>query len=185
MLDKEVWKEFLQCLLRAGHRSSATISSNLAILYSYALYLIGKHDYKVPLKQLREVIARWFFIEPLTGRYSSSPESTVAADLAALPSEQDADAFVGRLDEMIAQRLTNDYWEITLPGECATSSARSPSLFAYLAGLNILDAPVLFSKMRCVELLTPRSRAAGPRWSDTICFRASTSRGSGSPTCAT
>lgn len=155
VLDKEVWKEFLQCLLRAGHRSSATISSNLAILYSYALYLIGKHDYKVPLKQLREVIARWFFMSSLTGRYSSSPESTVAADLAALPSEWDADAFVGRLDEMIAQRLTNDYWEITLPGELATSSARSPSLFSYLAALNILDAPVLFSKMRCVELFDP------------------------------
>lgn len=155
VLDKEVWKEFLQCLLRAGHRSQATISSNLAILYSYGLYLIGKHDYHVPLKQLREVIARWFFMSSLTGRYSLSPESTIASDLAALPSSSDPDAFSRRLDEVIAQRLTNDYWEIGLPGELATSAARSPSLFGYLAALNVLDAPVLFSKMRCVELLDP------------------------------
>lgn len=154
-LDKDVWKEFLQCLLRSGHRSSATISSNLAILYSYAFYLIGKHDYGVPWKQLREVIARWFFMTSLTGRYSGSPETTVAADLGSLPVGGGAEGFTARLDEMIAQRLTNDYWEITLPGDLATSASRSPSLFAYLAALNILDAPVLFSKMRCAELFDP------------------------------
>ncbi|HXF97934.1 MAG TPA: DUF262 domain-containing protein [Gaiellaceae bacterium] len=155
VLDKEVWKEYLQCLLRAGHRSSATISSNLAILYSYAFYLIGKHDYGVPWKQLREVIARWFFMSSLTARYSASPETTVAADLASLPADGGAGGFIARLDEMIAQRLTNDYWEITLPGDLATSASRSPSLFAYLAALNILDAPVLFSKMRVAELFDP------------------------------
>jgi len=155
VLDKEVWKEYLQCLLRAGHRSSATISSNLAVLYSYALYLIGKHDYGVPWKQLREVMARWFFMSSLTARYSFSPETTIAADLASLPKDGEPEGFVRRLDEMIGQRLTNDYWEITLPGDLATSSSRSPSLFAYLAALNILDAPVLFSKMRCVELFDP------------------------------
>ena len=154
-LDKEMWKEFLQCLLRAGHRSSATISSNLAILYTYALYLIGRHDYGVPLKQLREIMARWFFMSSLTARYSFSPETRIAADLAALPSGSDAAGFVAQLDAMIKQQLTNDYWEITLPGDLATSSSRSPSLFAYLAALNILDAQVLFSKMRCVELSDP------------------------------
>jgi hypothetical protein len=155
VLDKEVWKEFLQCLLRAGHRSSATISSNMVTLYSWSLYLIGKHDYGVPLKQLREVMARWFFMSSLTARYSFSPETTIAADLASLPAEGGPEAFVKRLDEMIAQRLTNDYWEITLPGDLATSASRGPSLFAYLAALNILDAPVLFSRMRTAELFDP------------------------------
>jgi hypothetical protein len=155
VLDKEVWKEFLQCLLRSGHRSSATISSNLAILYSYSMYLIGKHDYGVKPKQLREVMARWLFMSSLTARYSASPESAVAADLASLPAGSDADAFVKRLDAMIAQRLTSDYWTITLPGELARSASRSPTLFAYIAALNILDARVLFSRMRTSELLDP------------------------------
>jgi hypothetical protein len=155
VLDKETWKEFLQCLLRAGHRSSATISSSLAILYSWGLYLVGRHDYGVPLKQLREVMARWFFMSSLTARYSFSPETTIAADLASLPSDGGAEGFVRRLDEVIAQRLTNDYWQITLPGDLASSASRSPSLFGYLAALNILDAPVLFSKMRCPELFDP------------------------------
>jgi hypothetical protein len=155
VLDKELWKEFLQVLLRAGHRSSATISSNMAILYSWAFYLIGRHDYGVPLKQLREVMARWFFMSSLTARYSFSPETQIGAELASLPAEGGPEAFVKRLDEMIAQRLTNDYWQITLPGDLATSASRSPTLFGYLAALNILDAPVLFSRMRTAELFDP------------------------------
>jgi hypothetical protein len=155
VLDKSVWKEFLQSILRSGHRSNATISSENAMLYAYAFYLIGRHDYGVPLKILRDVIARWFFMTSLTGRYSASPETRVAADLASLPVSRDATAFVARLDEMIDQQLTNDYWEITLPGALATSASRSPTLFGYIAALCVLKAPVLFSKMLCAELLDP------------------------------
>lgn len=155
VLDKDTWKEFLQALTRAGHRSSATISSNLAIVYCYALYLIGKHDFGVPRKQLRDIIARWFFMSSLTGRYSFSPETRIAADLASLPEARDSSAFVQQLDKVIAQQLTNDYWEIALPNELARSGARSPSLFAYLASLSILGSQVLFSKMKVVELADP------------------------------
>ena len=56
VLDKAVWKDFLKCLVRAGHRSSATISSNNAVLFAYALYLVGKHDYRVNAKPLRDAI---------------------------------------------------------------------------------------------------------------------------------
>jgi hypothetical protein len=163
VLDAPVWKEFLQSLLRSGHRSSATISSNLAIVYTYALYLIGKYDYQVPFKELRDVIARWFFMSSLTARYSASPETRVAADLAALPATDSPAAFTAHLDSVIAQRLTNDYWEITLPDELATSAARSPALFGYLSALDVLHAQVLFSKMRCRELLDPALAGGQPK----------------------
>ena len=97
----------------------------------------------------------------LTGRYSASPESTLESDLQSLPSNGNADAFVERIDEMVRQALTPDYWQIALPDDLATSASRSPSLFAYHASLCILDTPVLFSKMRCLELLDPA--LAGPR----------------------
>jgi hypothetical protein len=41
----------------------------------------------------------------------------------------------------------------------ATSSPRSPSLFAYYAALNLLQARVLFSKMLVSDLLNPSSKA--------------------------
>lgn len=163
VLDAKVWKEFLQCLVRAGHRSGATISSNLAVVYAYALYLIGKHDYGMPPKQLRDLMARWFFFTSLTGRYSLSPESTISSDLQALPTEATPTAFTTHLEKVMAERLTNDYWQITLPSELATSASRSPTLFGYLASLNILGAQVLFSKMRCSELADPAMAGGSPK----------------------
>ena len=44
---------------------------------------------------------------------------------------------------------------MTLPNELATSSARSPSLFAFEAALVLLDAPVLFSNSSVSEMLDP------------------------------
>jgi hypothetical protein len=43
--------------------------------------------------------------------------------------------------------------------DLATSSPRSPSLFAYYAALNLLNAPVLFSNLTVRELFDPAVRA--------------------------
>ena len=56
---------------------------------------------------------------------------------------------------MTSNELTNDYWSITLPAQLATSSARNPQLFAYVASQNRLGANVLFSHKKVAELLDP------------------------------
>ena len=104
---------------------------------------------------LRDLIARWFFMISLTGRYSGSPESRMEQDLAELRAVKDAEGFIELLDLTIRDTLTEDFWNITLPNALATSSSRSPSLFAYYAALNLLDAKVLFSKMKVSELIDP------------------------------
>ncbi len=154
-LDLTNWHEFLKVLVRAGYRSGSMISSQNGLLYSYILFLIGKRDFKVEPHTLRELIARWHFMSSLTGRYTNSPESAIEADLGRLQEISTAEQFVALLDRQIAGALTNDYWDITLPGELGTSSARSPSLLTYYASLNLLDARVLFSKMRVSELFDP------------------------------
>lgn len=158
-LDLQNWHEFFKVLIRAGYRSNAYISSQNAVLYTYALWLIGKHDFHVDLFRLRDVIARWFFMVSLTGRYSGSPESRMEQDLALLRGLGTAEQFVSTLDKEIDAVLTKDYWEITLPNELATASARSTGLFAYYAALCLLDAQVLYSKLKVAELLDPTTRA--------------------------
>jgi len=81
------------------------------------------------------------------------------ADLTRLRSVNDANGFVKNFDQLISDTLTEDFWTITLPNEIATSSPRSPSLLAYYAALNLLDAKVLFSKMKVSELLDPAIKA--------------------------
>jgi len=76
-------------------------------------------------------------------------------DLNRLRNIQSADEFISLLDEVIASELTNDFWSITLPSNFATSSARNPELFAYVAAQNRLGAPVLFSHKKIADLIDP------------------------------
>ncbi len=57
------------------------ITSENAVIFTYALWLIGRCDFGLDLRTLRGVISRWFFMAHTTGRYTSSPESQLEADL--------------------------------------------------------------------------------------------------------
>jgi hypothetical protein len=157
VLDLTNWHEFLQCLERAGFRGAKMISSQNAIIYSYALWLIGRVDYAVSLDRLREVMARWFFMATVTARYSGSFETQVEQDLSLLQdvTAGDASGFCSRLSQVVSDTLTNDFWAITLPNGLATSAAKSPALLAYIAALNILDADPLLSTGKVRSRLDP------------------------------
>lgn len=146
VLDLDNWHEFLECLRFAGFRNRKMITSDATIVYSYALWLIGKHDFNLDTKTLRRVIGRWFFMTHTTGRYTNSPESQFEFDLGRIADLKpgDGDAYVAELDRVVRANFTNDYWTISLPNRLDTSSSRSPVWFAYLAALNLLDAELLF-----------------------------------------
>ena len=161
ILNLTNWHEFLKCLNQAGFRQNRMITSENAVIYTYALWLIGKRDFGVKRRMLRATIARWFFMAHTSGRYTSSPETQIESDLSRLSSlsPEDANGFCETLDGIVRSIFTGDYWEISLPNRLDTSSARSPVLFAYWAALNILGAEVLFSRLRVRELLDPTSGA--------------------------
>ena len=109
------------------------VSSETAVMYVYVLWLLGRRDFGVELKRLREVIARWWFMAHTTGRYTGSSESQIEADLNRLRGlgPGDADKFCETLDRIVRDTFTTDYWEITLPNRLDTSSAspdRSPPI---------------------------------------------------------
>jgi hypothetical protein len=153
------WHEFFKAIMTAGYRSGGMVSSEIGLLYAYALYLIGLRDFHVDHFELRQVIARWYFMTAVTGRYSSSPETTMDQDLARLREAHGARGFVEALDAMIAERFTEDFWTLNLPRDLATSASRGPTLFGYYAALNLVGAKVLFSQMTVHELLDPSTAA--------------------------
>ena len=156
-IDLTNWHEFLKCLNHAGFRSGRMIASESAVIYTYVLWLIGRCDFGLDLKTLRGVIARWFFMAHTTGRYTSSPESQIEADLGRLVvlTPGDAQGFCNELDRIVRSNFTGDYWNISLPNRLDTSGAKSPVLLAYWAALNLLDAEVLFSGLKIRDLLDP------------------------------
>jgi len=94
-------------------------------------------------------------VTSLTGRYTGSFEGAMESDIARLREVKDAKDFVEFLEGIIRDVLTDNFWSITLPNRLATSASRSPALFAYHAALNILDAYVLFSRIKISELSDP------------------------------
>lgn len=155
VLDLKHWHQFLSALVGAGFRSAEMVSSENALLYAYAFYLIGKDRFGVPEHKLQACIGRWFFFSSLTGRYTSSPESVMDSDLNRLKQVADGPGFVQLLDGIMAAELTNDFWTISLPAALDSSSARNPELFAFVAAQNRLQALVLFSHKRVPDLLDP------------------------------
>jgi hypothetical protein len=155
VLNLTHWHQFLSALVGAGFRSGEMISSQNALLYAYAFYLIGRLKYMVPEHKLQKAIGRWFFFASLTGRYTSSPESVMDGDLNRLKNLAGADAFLLILHSLMENELTNDFWNTTLPAALESSSARNPELFAFIAAQNRLAAPVLFSHKKIGDLIDP------------------------------
>lgn len=159
VLNLQHWHDFLQAIKLAGFRNEKMISSQTTLLFSYTLYLIGLTEFGVNRNELRTSIAQWFFMSSLTGRYTSSPESAMDFDLARLREVGSADSFLDTLRRVCNHTLTPDFWQITLPTDLATSSPRSPSLFAYHASLVLLNARALYSNAKVADLLDPAASA--------------------------
>ncbi len=155
--DLNTWHEFLNLFKGAGYLKSSMIASSNAVVFSYVLYLVGKKAYKVNTKQLEDAITRWIFMSTITGFYTGSTESEVEKQFADLRSIITADDFISYIDAVIATKFTDDYFMYTLPAELNSSSAISPAWFGYVAALNVLGTPLLFSNTTQSTLLQPGS----------------------------
>ncbi|MFH1819279.1 MAG: DUF262 domain-containing protein [Pseudomonadota bacterium] len=155
VLDLTYWADFLNVVRSAGYRNERHISSINALVFAYQLYLLGRIEYKVEGFALKNAVARWLFMTLLTGRYTSSPESRMEMDLAALREVTTAEQFLDRLRQVEVATLTDDYWTKTLPLDLATAAGRSPALFGFYAAQTLLGARALFSKNPVSDLLDP------------------------------
>ncbi|GLI32495.1 hypothetical protein BCONGLO52_33360 [Brachybacterium conglomeratum] len=156
--DRINWTEFIRSIQIAGFRSHAGITSNMNIVASYVIFLLGRTRYSVELVRLRTLIARWFFMSQLTGRYTGSSESQIQKDLdmfAEIPAG-DADEFATLVDKTISISVTNDFWEFNAPQSLVSSSYKlSPVYQCYLAALNYLDADMFMLRMKVREWMDP------------------------------
>lgn len=153
------WDEFLKVLERAGFRSREMITSQNTVLYAYALWLIGRVEFNVPIDALREIMARWFFMSQITGRYTNSPETRIQEDISRIEAlASNPAAFIDSLNEQIESAVPPDWWTATLPDNLFTSSTNAPAYAAYVAALNILDADVLLSTLKVKDWLSMSRR---------------------------
>lgn len=139
------WHAFLNLFAEAGYINGDLVASSNAVVFSYALYLIGKFEYKVSTQELRKIMRKWIYMTTVTYFYTGSTESEVEKQMADLRDIHSADEFIEYLNSIISNKFTDDYFRYTLPQDMNTSSATTPIWFGYLAAINVLGTPMLFS----------------------------------------
>lgn len=139
------WHAFMNVFVSAGYLKGSLVASSNAVVFSYVLYLIGKFEYKVSSVELQKIVRKWIFMSTITGFYTVSTETKVEKQFADLRDIHTANKFVEYLDSEISNRFTDDYFKYTLPSELNSSSATSPAWYGYVAAINVLGTPMLFS----------------------------------------
>lgn len=145
------WHAFINLFSEAGYLGKDLVRSNYVVVFSYVFYLMGKYEYNVSPLVLRHAIIRWIFMSTITSFYSSSPESTVERQMADLRNIHNEEEFIAYLDDTVRLKMNDTYFSVELEKELISSSASSPLWFGYIASINVLGTPMLFSN-------TPQSK---------------------------
>lgn len=148
VINVHYWHEFLKSIKTAGYLSPEMILSDTAIYYSYAFYLIAKDRFNISYNENMKLTAQWFFFVQLISLYTGSFESIMESHLTTISELKSFQEYKDFIQSKIYEKLTNDYFSITLPGSegLAVSGKGNNAWNAYLASLNILKRKVLFSK---------------------------------------
>lgn len=149
------WHAYLNLFAQAGYISGDYIASSNAVVYCYVMYLLGKYEYKVKTAELNSIITKWIYMTTVTYFYSTSSESTVEGVFADLRDVHTPEEYIKYLDDFIASKFTDDYFNVTLPRDLATSSVISPAWLGYIAAINVLGTPMLFSMSILSKYLVP------------------------------
>ena len=144
-MDINNWHAYLNLFPNAGYIRGNLVSSSYVVIYGYVWYLMGKYQYHVSPLELRKVITKFIFMSLVRQYYGISPESSVEKNFADLRDIKDAQGFVDYFNREVELNFTEDFFSMTLPDDLHSSSAISPSWYGYIAAINVLGTPMLFS----------------------------------------
>lgn len=120
-MNETHFKRFLMIIRSAGFVDSSLIGSQNALNFAYILYLTLRQQ-DIPDADIERIVRRWYVFSMLTGVYAGNPEGAFDYDIRQIYS-QGAKAYA---DILIRGRLSDAFWEASLPQEMETSSSISP-----------------------------------------------------------
>ena len=148
-INEHNFKQFIITIKSAGFISNKLINSNMAIDFAYALYLILRESNEVSVSEIKRVVQRWYVLSVLTGRYSSSPESSFAKDLRQI-SEIGVVKTLKNIEDAI---LSENFWNVQIPQDLTNTSTNNPTYLVYLAAQVYFKDVSLLSQNICVKEL--------------------------------
>lgn len=128
------WHEFLKAIMNAGYLSGDLILSGNAIYYSYAFYLIAKYRFDASDNENMHLTSLWFYYVSLISLYTGSFESTVENHLNSIKTLATLNEYKQFILSRVNERLTNDYFGITLVGSDGLAVSESLPEVAGISG---------------------------------------------------
>lgn len=146
------FKRFLMIVRSAGFVSPRLLRSQNVLNFAYILYL-KLLEQKVNDNDIGKYVRKWVVLSMLTGRYSSSPESSFDFDIKQL-NEKPFEQFLKEVED---GELSEAFWNALLPQRLDTSVASSPYFHVFLASQSKLkDRGFLSSDILTGDLITHR-----------------------------
>jgi hypothetical protein len=152
-INQTHFERLVMILRSAGFVSPDLIGSQNAVNFAYIIYLRGRSD-KVSAHDLEKLVRRWFVMSMLTGRYSGTPESAFDSDIRQI----DLRGLERHVEAVVKASMSDDFWNVLLPQQLETSSARSPYFLVFQAAqVKLGDHGFLSRDIKVQDLIENRS----------------------------
>jgi hypothetical protein len=120
-MNKTHYDRLIMTIRSAGFLNSSLIGGQNGLNFAYIVYLRGRAE-KVPAAELERLVARWYAMSLLTGRYAGNPETTFDFDIRQIGAR----GLVEYADAVITAAMSEGFWTGLLPQQMDTSSSSSP-----------------------------------------------------------
>ena len=129
VINEHNFKQFMIAMKSAGFMSRKLINSIMAVDFAYTLYLILRESKEVSVSEIKHYIQKWYVLSVLTGRYTSSPESSFYKDLKSIKEK----GVVATLQAIEDATLSEAFWNVQLVQNLESTSTINPTYQVYLA----------------------------------------------------
>ena len=149
VINEYNFKNFMQAIRSAGIISPKLVNSSMAIDFAYMLYLRLKETKEVTPSEHKRIIQKWYILSVLTGRYTSSPETSFYRDIRNIKEK----GVVRTLEDIEAATLSDNFWDTRLVQDLAYTSTNNPVYQVYLAAQVFFNDKSLLSNSTTVREL--------------------------------
>ena len=129
VISEHNFKQFMIAMRSAGFISRKLINSIMAVDFAYTLYLILRESKEVSVSEIKHYIQKWYVLSVLTGRYTSSPESSFYKDLKSIKEK----GVVATLQAIEDATLSEAFWNVQLVQNLESTATINPTYQVYLA----------------------------------------------------
>jgi hypothetical protein len=127
-MKEDYFKKFVMIIRSAGFISPELIRSKNVLAFAYIIYLRLREE-GVPQAEIGRLVARWFVLTILTGRYGGAAESTFDYDIKQIANK----SFGEYLRSVEQSELSDSFWNFGLIQRLDTAIANSPVFHVFQA----------------------------------------------------